>query len=1307
MSYIGIHNHTDIGSNHEFRDSINKVENLIDYAHAIGHKGICITDHESLSAHFKALKFYESKMKDEDWKGFKVGLGNEIYLCPDFITAENTGKNFFPHFILIALDEFGHKGLRELSSKSWTKNCFYSMFNRIPTYYSDLEEMLETYRGHIIGSTACLGSSINRQLLKYKEDQSPETWNTILDWIDFMVEIFGKRNFFFELQPNLSYEQIYCNEQLIKLANEYGVDYIISTDAHYLKKEDRGIHKAFLTANKDSDREIDEFYTTTYVMSEEEIHEYMDGYLGYDAVEKGINNTMLIWDKLQSYSLSKELEIPFLPLDHSEPDPVLVNKYSNKIRLLKEFAESPYKSDRHMVRRMLQGIEKDKYYQTQEGYDATNECLSYLKQSSEKMNIRWSAYLDQMADYIDIIWDTGSIVAVGRGSVIGFCIANQMGITQVNPLREETRTFPWRFLNPERASVLDIDSDVNPFYRDKIINRFKEIYGEDRVSKVLTYSTEKSRSAILTAGRGIGLDNTLTSYIASLVVFDRGNPRSLKTMYYGDEDNKPVKEFVEEMNNHPDLWETAQKIEGLCSGIGSHAGGVIICNKPITDIAALMRTKSGDIITQYDLHECEDMSLIKIDLLATDAVAKLQQCLELLVDKGEIEWQGSLRNTYEKYIGVYSLERNDPKMWQLLSEHKVISAFQMEKESGKQALALVKPHSVDDLATINSVIRLMPSTKDAERPLEKYAKFHDNIQLWYDEMEQSGLTEEEQNILKDIVGISCGICEAQEYLVLLTMHPKIGGFSLGWADKLRKAVAKKNPKDFDQLEKEFFKNAEEKELSKKLTEYVWYKLIYTQRGYGFNKSHTLAYSLILLQELNLNYKWNPIYWQTANLIVDSGSIDPMSNDATNYGKIGIAIANIKKEGVKVEIPLINEANFGFEPDVKNNRIIFGLKGINGINTEVSQAIIQNRPYSSMADFVHKLIDTNIIKPNQMIKLIKAGCFTDLDCINKEDTMDWYLKNYKFKPLQSLGLMQLSKMREKNLIPDQFDKCVKMLLLKNYILDDEGFYCNYIDPSKKALKRGYHDRYYILDDISQEKFKDFFTENCIINVVNEYYLVSEKIINKETEEYIKPFRAWMSSPDAINRYNLSCYIDLWEEMAEGSPAHWSMQALTYYDQKHELEDINESMYGIVNFFDLPEEPESYDSYTRWINGEQKIIPKYTICRIAGTVINADNNHHMVSVLTKYGLVNVKMNKGHYAFYNKRISEIDSDNKKHVVEKSWLERGQMIIVSGIRMGDTFYPRVYNDTIYKHTINLIKEVKKDGTLLLQAERTKVSDE
>ena len=198
---------------------------------------------------------------------------------------------------------------------------------------------------------------------------------------------------------------------------------------------------------------------------------------------------------------------------------------------------------------------------------------------------------------------------------------------------------------------------------------------------------------------------------------------------------------------------------------------------------------------------------------------------------------------------------------------------------------------------------------------------------------------------------------------------------------------------------------------------------------------------------------------------------------------------------------------------------------------------------------------------------------------------------------------------------------------------------------------------------------------------------------------------MSKPETLKQYNDKCYQLLWEKHASGSLPHWSMQSLCFYDEEHELEYVQEEKYGIVNFFDLPEDPEPYEWYTRYIDGKPVQNPKFKISRIAGTVLKTDNNRHTIALLTKYGVVNVKMNKGHYAFYNKRIKEKDEKtDKSKIVENSWLQRGNLIIVAGIRRGDQFIPKVYKDTIYNHTVNLIKQVYDDGTLLLQSERVKV---
>lgn len=1310
MSFFGVHNHSAEGSNLRLRDSINKVPEMIEYAHSLGHAGICFTEHESITSSLDALKYYDSHKNLEGWENFKVVLGNEIYLCTEDVTAENKFNNRYPHFILVALNAHGHQGIRELSTKAWTKNSFMHVMMRVPTYYSDLEEMMANYKGDIIGSSACLGGALPHRLLQFQDleranpKEYEKIWQSCKDWIAYMNEIFGEGYFFLELQPSHMMEQIYVNHKLIQLSKETGTPYIITTDAHYLKKEDRQIHKIFLES-QEGDREVDDFYSTTYIMSEEEIHEYMDEYYGHDVVQKGLDNTMLIYEKAEYYKLTKDLDIPYIPLNTSEPNKELYEKFKNQIPLLSEFYHSEYNCDRHLVRDIVAYIDTDPYYQTDEAYEKINECLYYIKDSSEKMKVRWSKYLLQIAIDVQIAWSAGTLVGAGRGSGVGFCLLNILGITQINPLREKTKTYPWRFLNPERASVLDIDIDICGSKREAVIQAMKDTYGEDRVSKVMTLSTEKSRSAILTAARGLKIDNDIAQYISSLIVADRGQLRTLSQMYYGDDDNPPVQEFVTEMNKYPELWEAAQKIEGLVNGVGSHAGGIILVDRPFTDTTALMKTNSGDVITQFDLHMCEDCSLIKVDLLCIDALDKMQAELELLLENNVIEWQGSLKATYEKYIGVYTLERNAKDMWEMLWNHKVMSFFQMEKESGVQAVALAKPASVDELATINSVLRLMAQEKGAETPLQKYARFRENIQYWYDEMTEYGLTQEEQDILKDIIGVSFGICEAQEYLVLLTMHPKIGGFSLAWGDRLRKAVAKKKPKEFLQLQEEFFANAKEKNLSKNLTNYVWNVLICTQRGYGFNKSHTLAYSIIGLQELNLCYKYSPIYWQTANLIVDSGAVDENAGDSTNYGKMAIAIAAVQKENVKVELPLINSADFGFKADVENTRIIFGLKGINGIGDDIVQAIIQNRPFNSMEDFARKMLDTKLITKSKMVQLIKAGCFTELHSSDRKETMRWYLKNYAFTPSDKITMQQFAKMTELGIIPESLDLAKRMVNFKKYVLDDEGLYEKHIDEGKKVPKRGYHDGYYILDNNSQPFFKEHFTEDSVVKIKGEYYIVSEKLFTKEVDKYIQPLKDWFDNTDTLNLYNEALFKTVWNQYADGTLPSWSMQALSFYDGEHELENINEELYGIVNFFDLPEEPEPYDYYTRYIDGSPKKMPKFKISRIAGTVINADNLHCMVTLLTKYGAVHVKFNKGHYAFYNKQISaKLDpNSDKKTVLERSWLSRGSKIVVAGIRRDDSFRPMIYKDTIYQHTVNKVQEIHSDGTLLLQSERTK----
>ena len=261
-----------------------------------------------------------------------------------------------------------------------------------------------------------------------------------------------------------------------------------------------------------------------------------------------------------------------------------------------------------IVRKM---IKEPETYDNEKAYAAIDECLTAIRLASEKQNTPWSAYLLNMRDYINVIWEKGnSLVGPSRGSGGGFLLLNMLDITQMNPLKEKAPLRAWRFLNPERVSPLDIDTDIEGGKRAQVYEALQKEYGYNRVSKVLTIRTEKSKSAILTAARGLGLDPDEGAYLASFIKSDRGQQRTLSQTYYGDEENDmaPDMKFRELMDNkYPKLWEVARYIEGLCCGVGSHAGGVIFYDEPITNSTALMQTTNGDVVTQYDLHVDEEV----------------------------------------------------------------------------------------------------------------------------------------------------------------------------------------------------------------------------------------------------------------------------------------------------------------------------------------------------------------------------------------------------------------------------------------------------------------------------------------------------------------------------------------------------------------------------------------------------------------------------------------------------------------------------------------------------------------------------
>lgn len=313
--------------------------------------------------------------------------------------------------------------------------------------------------------------------------------------------------------------------------------------------------------------------------------------------------------------------------------------------------------------------------------------------------------------------------------------------------------------------------------------------GGDSVS-VCTFGTEGSRSAILTACRGMGLSNDIGQYLSSLIGQNRGFSYSLEDTYFGnpDKDIPASKDFKNEIDKYPNLFKTACAISGLITRLGQHACGHVLYNGSIHDMNALATTPNGTRVTQFDLGDSEKMGSIKYDFLSTDALDKIHVCMDLLIKDGYIEWQGSLRATYNKYLHPDVLDRTTKEMWEMLNAGKIISAFQMDSVVAKQTLASIHPSSLLELAATNSLMRLVPE-KGHKSPAEEYLEYKLNPQKLKDEVYSLNGTDKEKKILYEYLKKYNGVLESQENMMQITMIPEFTNFSFSDASKLRKIVA--------------------------------------------------------------------------------------------------------------------------------------------------------------------------------------------------------------------------------------------------------------------------------------------------------------------------------------------------------------------------------------------------------------------------------------------------------------------------------------------------------------------------------------
>ena len=1315
--YFNCHNHTEY-SNLRLLDCINKPKALINKAIELGLTGIAITDHECLSAHMEVNQYAkELREKNPD---FTIALGNEIYLTD----TRDRGQRYY-HFILIAKDAIGHRQLRELSTIAWKNSYVDRKMERVPLLKSELKEIVSKNKGHLIATTACIGGELGTEILKAEEAEAVKDQDTayqhlqkIYDLITFCVDLFGD-DFYIECAPSTKDDQIRVNKRSKRIAEAFNLKMVVGTDSHYLTKAERQVHKAYLNS-KEGEREVDDFYEFSRLMDSDEIFELLGLAFDKDYIENILNNTLDLQNKITFYSLERKQMIPKVEVTNY-PASNARWRFSNH-SLLNKLLTSDNIQERYWVNECLKSLEEKGLLLNDEYLTRLETEADVIKDIGEKLDDCLFAYFNTFKHYIDLFWECGSIVGPGRGSATGFLSNYLLGITQLDPIRWNLPY--WRFLNKERAELPDIDIDLAPSKRPAIFKAIRKERGEFGLVQVATFGTEGTKSAVLTACRGYrsedypdGIDIDEAQYMSSLIPQERGFLWPIKDVINGnpEKDRKPITTFINEVNMYPGLLDIIINIEGLVNKRGIHASGVILYGDDPFDTASFMKAPNGEMITCYDLHKAEAAGDTKYDFLVTEVSDKIIKCFELLAKDKVIEDMG-LRDTYNKYIHPEIIDTTQQEIWDHLAAGDILDVFQFNSGVGLAIAKKLKPQNPLEMTAANAMMRLM-SEKGVESQQDRYARIKDTgIQVFDTEMRNRHMPEDIIEKMHKHCDKYYGCCAIQEQMMEILMD--VVGFTLGEANNARKIVAKKQMAKIPELRAQVY----EKMNNDVIADYIWEIAVRPQLGYAFSMNHSLPYSFVGIQTIYLAINFNPIYWDTACLIVNSGSLEDNSEEeivdiyepeaqdlsegvvfidlpdkkekirktsSTDYGKVAKAIGDIRGAGIKVSLININRSDFGFSPDVENNQILFGLKGLLNVGDELVMNIIEKRPYISPRDFINK------VKPTKqaMISLIKSGAFDEM--LERKMCMAWYIWETCDKK-KRLTLQNMPGLIRYGLLPEDTDEQImarRVFEFNRYL--------------KAVCKSAEMPGMYKLDERAINFLMELEEEKHIqYDGANGYYL-SEKIWDKSVyQPWMDVFRKWIAAnkDEILNNLNSTIFKEDWDKYAKnGNISAWEMEVLCFYYHDHELSNVNKEKYGFVNFFELPEDPIVERTFPTKNGGQGKLFKLFKIC---GTCIAKNKVKSTVTLLTTDGVVEVKFRKEYFSLFDKQISERDCDGVKHVVEKSWFNRGSMIIVQGYRSGDNFIPKKYATT-GGHQLYKIEEIKSNGDLILQDQRYQGSAE
>jgi DNA polymerase-3 subunit alpha len=888
--FVHLHLHTD----YSMLDGACDTKLLCKRAKELNMPAVAMTDHGNI---FGAVHFFN----DAKEAGIKPILGCELYVCKkDDHRAEPQGDTY-NHLIVLAENQVGYKNLTKICSEASLRGFYYKP--RVSKQY------LADHAEGLIGLSACLKGEVAERLTEGKYEAARAAAKTLED-------IFGRGNFFLEIQDQGLAEEKRIHKDLFRLETDLDIPMVATNDSHYICEDDCLAQDAMIciqTGKSIADPNRMKFQTNQFfVKSGEEMARVFKGY------EQVLRRTVGIAERC-NLKLGK-IENPFPKFD--VPEGETIDSYFERI------------AREGMARRMILLRDLKELGKLRHGFgdyeERLNREIGIIKQ------MKFPGYFLIVWDFIRYAKDNGIPVGPGRGSAAGSLVGYAMGITDIDPIQNEL-LFE-RFLNPERVSMPDIDVDFCMNRRGEVITYVTEKYGREQVAQIITFGTMAAKAAIKDTGRVLDMPYNEVDRIAKMIP---GTPGMTIDKAMAD-----VVAFSDAYTNDPairNLVDTAKKLEGMVRNSGVHASAVVIAPVPLDELVPLYKTKNDEIVTAYDMKAVEKMGLLKMDFLGLTTLTIIDDCLKLI------------KMTRGETVVMEKIPLEDTETFEkVFHKAQTSGVFQFESDGMRDVLRRYQPTTVEDLTALNALYRPGPI---------QGGMIDDFIERKWGRKKVDYMLPELERLLKETLGV---IVYQEQVMQIANV---IAGYSLGEADLLRRAMGKKDEKEMGMQRERFMQGAAERKFSTEKAGHI-FDLMAQFAGYGFNKSHSAAYALVAYHTAYLKTHY-PVEFMAALLT----SVTSKTEDVVKYigesREMGIEVlAPDVHESAANFTPIISPEGY---------KIRFGLSAVKNVGGNAIGSIVEARQegqFKGIFDFCER-VDLRQLNKRVLESLIKSGAMDSL------------------------------------------------------------------------------------------------------------------------------------------------------------------------------------------------------------------------------------------------------------------------------------------------------------------------------------------